>query len=151
MSLRYELKHFGELNTLELYEILKERNTVFIIEQNCPYQDCDGNDLDAYHVIGRDENNTIQSYCRLLKKGVTYEAYASIGRVITCMEYRGKGEGKKLMQFAINEVVRLFPKDNVKISAQSYAIPFYEGLGFKVIGDEYMEDDIPHVGMVLSK
>jgi ElaA protein len=151
MSLNYEIKHFNELNTLELYEILKERIAVFIIEQNCPYQDCDSNDLDAFHIMGRDEKNKVQAYCRLLKKGVSYQDYASIGRVITSIDYRGKGEGKRLMQFAIEEMKKNFSNNKVKISAQCYAIPFYESLGFTVVGAEYLEDDIPHVGMVLSK
>jgi ElaA protein len=150
MSLQYSIKHFNDLTTKELYDILKERINVFIIEQNCPYEECDDKDIEAYHILGKDTNNKIQAYCRLLSKGVSYEKYTSIGRVITSKECRGKGEGKKLMQFAIEQMIKIFPDYEIKISAQSYAIPFYAGLGFVVVGNEYMEDDIPHVGMIYS-
>jgi ElaA protein len=151
MSLQYTIKHFSELSTVEIYHILRLRIEVFCVEQNCPYQDCDGRDLDAYHIIGTDDTGELHAYCRLLDKGVSYADYASIGRVITSASYRGKGEGRKLMQYAIEEIGIKYVDCKVKISAQSYAKPFYESLGFEVVGEEYLEDDIPHVGMVLMK
>ncbi len=150
MSLKYTIKHFGTLATTELYHIIRLRIEVFSVEQNCPYQDCDERDFDAYHVMGADNAGQLHAYCRLLDKGVSYADYASIGRVITSSAYRGKGEGKKLMRYAIEEIAEKYPGKKVKISAQSYAKSFYESLGFEAVGEEYLEDDIPHVGMVLK-
>ncbi len=150
MSLSYTTKHFSELTTSEIYTIIKARIEVFSVEQNCPYQDCDDKDLDAYHILGCDSNGILQAYCRLLDKGVSYDDYSSIGRVITCTPYRGKGEGRVLMQKAIEEINNVYPSHKVKISAQSYAKAFYESLGFVVVGEEYLEDYIPHTAMILG-
>jgi ElaA protein len=150
MSLEYTLKHFSHLTNQELYAILEARIAVFCVEQNCPYQDCDGKDLEAYHVLGKDADGVLQTYCRLLEKGVTYESYASIGRVLTSAAYRGKGEGKVLMRQAIQFIGELYPMQKVKISAQCYARVFYESLCFEAVGEEYLEDDIPHISMVLD-
>ncbi len=150
MSLHYTIKHFSALTTIELYHIIALRIEVFCVEQNCPYQDCDHRDFDAYHILGTDQEGNLHAYCRLLDQGVSYTDYASIGRVITSAAYRGKGEGKKLMQYAIQEIGLKYEQSKVKISAQSYATPFYQSLSFEAVGEEYMEDDIPHVGMVLK-
>jgi ElaA protein len=150
MSLEYTLKHFSQLTSQEVYAILKSRIEVFCVEQNCPYQDCDDRDLNAYHLMGKDANGVLQTYCRLLDEGVSYESYASIGRVLTSAAYRGKGEGKALMLQAIHFIGEVYPKKKVKISAQCYARAFYESLCFEAVGEEYLEDDIPHISMVLD-
>lgn len=150
MSLAYTLKHFSQLTNEEVYAIIEARIAVFCVEQNCPYQDCDGRDLDAYHVMGKDSDGVLQVYCRLLEKGVAYDNYASIGRVLTSAAYRGKGEGKVLMCKAIDYVNEVYPLQKIKISAQCYARAFYEALCFEAVGEAYLEDDIPHISMVLN-
>lgn len=146
--LNYSIKHFSELTPLELYQLLKLRIEVFIIEQNCPYEECDNKDLNAYHILGKDENDEIQAYTRLLDAGASYEHYSSIGRVVTSAKYRKSGEGRKLMNYSLQKISELYPHLHVKISSQSYIAKFYESLGFKATGEEYLEDGIPHIGMV---
>ena len=135
---------------MEVYDIIQLRTEVFIIEQNCIYQDCDGKDQHGFHVQGRDTNGVLVSYCRLLPKGISYETYASIGRVITSEKIRERGFGKELMQYAIEKIKALYPNDKIKISAQCYAQVFYENLGFEKTGEIYLEDDIPHIAMIYS-
>ena len=127
------------------------RQEVFIVEQDCPYLDADGKDLISHHVLGIDEHGKLQTYARLVPKGTSYPEYNSIGRVITSMAYRGKGEGKKLMRYSLSQIQKLYPTEITKISAQVYAIPFYESLGFKESGNRYDEDGIPHAAMLLKK
>lgn len=139
---------FHQLSLDQLYAIMKLRQEVFIVEQNCPYLDADGNDQESYHVIGVDKNGILQAYTRLVPPGVSYENYSSIGRVITSAAIRGQKLGKPLMQFSIDWNMRLWPFDPIKISAQTYIVKFYNDLGFHEIGEEYLEDDIPHVAML---
>lgn len=148
--IRYQCKSFEELSVTELYEILKIRQEVFIVEQDCVYLDNDDKDQDAWHLLGSDEKGSIQSYARLLPKGISYPGHASIGRVLTTSAVRGTGEGKQLMQKSIELTQSLYPGQPIKISAQCYAIRFYESVGFKAIGEEYLEDDIPHIAMILD-
>ncbi len=140
--------HFSELNTQQLYDILALRQEVFVVEQDCPYQDADGLDFDAWHICVYDEGHLV-AYTRILKKGVTYDDYASIGRVITSMRWRGKGKGRELMQYSIDKTKTLLGDGPIKISAQSHLEKYYASLGFKPTGEEYLEDGIPHMGMVL--
>lgn len=147
--LDYIVKRFDDLTLIELYQIMVLRQEVFVVEQDCPYLDADGKDQASHHVLGFDADNQLQSYARLVPKGISYEQYNSIGRVITSSNTRGTGEGKILMQTSINHIKRLFPNEKTKISAQVYALPFYEALGFKETGDRYDEDDIPHAAMIL--
>ncbi len=147
--LSYSCKHFDELSLEELYQIIQLRIEVFCVEQNCPYQDCDGKDIGGYHVMGKDEFGKVHAYTRLLAKGVSYDHYTSIGRVVNSQQIRGKGEGKRLMQFSIDTIKSLYPDQDIKISAQTYLLAFYTDLGFKVSGEPYLEDGIPHTPMVL--
>lgn len=147
--LSYETIHYTELYLDVLYDILALRQEVFVVEQDCPYLDADGRDKTAYHVIGRDQSGIIQAYARLLEKGIAYKSYASIGRVITRMSYRGKGEGRPLMRYCLNSCKELWPNSDIKISAQAHLSAFYASLGFVPTGEEYLEDGIPHIGMVL--
>ncbi len=126
------------------------RQEVFIVEQDCPYLDADGKDHISLHVMGIDEAGKLQTYARLVPKGISYPQSNSIGRVITSLSYRGKGEGKKLMQYSIMQMQKQFPEETTKISAQVYAIPFYSALGFVETGERYDEDGIPHAAMLLQ-
>jgi ElaA protein len=141
---------FYQLNLDEFYASMSLRQEVFVVEQNCPYLDTDGKDQDACHVMGWDKDGDLVAYTRLLPKGVSYENYASIGRVISSSKVRGKGAGKEIMIASIAWCKKLFPNQKVKISAQVYALDFYRNLGFEVVGEEYLEDDIPHMSMILQ-
>ena len=142
-------KHYRELSTDELYELLKLRAAVFVVEQNCPYQDCDDKDKSAVHLLGF-EDDVLVGYARLLPEGVSYENYCSIGRVVTSPEARNKSYGKLLMKEAIRFCETHFPFP-IKISAQAYLEKFYQDLGFTTVSEPYLEDEIPHIGMVLKQ
>lgn len=144
-----ELKHFNELSLHELYEIMRLRQEVFIVEQECPYIDADRQDQQAYHLILKD-GEAYAAYARLLPKGISYPDYASIGRVISAPAYRGSGKGRQVMEIAIGHCQRMWPHDAIKIGAQVYALPFYEALGFVGTGENYLEDGIPHQKMILN-
>ncbi|MCO5259813.1 MAG: GNAT family N-acetyltransferase [Crocinitomicaceae bacterium] len=151
MELTWEIKHFDELSTKELYELLQLRSDVFVVEQNCVYQDIDDKDLVAHHVIGRLSNSgEIVAYARLLPSSISYKE-PSIGRVLTSNKYRKHGFGKALMQHSIENCLRLFSSNTIRISAQTYLLKFYTELGFIIVGEPYDEDGIPHIEMVLVK
>lgn len=140
------VKRFNELSLEELYEILKVRAAVFVVEQTCVYQDLDEKDKSGYHVFLRDESG-IKAYLRVLDRGVSYEE-VSIGRVLTVD--RGCHLGAKIIAEGIKVAKERFQADKIRISAQLYAKGFYEKAGFKQVSDEYLEDDIVHVAMVLE-
>lgn len=141
---------FNELSTYALYEILALRQEVFVVEQNCPYQDCDGKDLLSWHLMGRDESGKLVCYTRLLPKGISYDNYVSIGRVVSSPSVRGSGAGKILMDESIRMCRKLFGTQAIKIGAQTYLLRFYEGFGFRSTLEEYLEDGIPHTKMILE-
>lgn len=141
----WRLKKFHELTVDELYNILQLRSEVFIIEQNCVYQDVDGKDQAAWHLMGIDDSQLI-AYTRILSAGISYED-PSIGRVVTLPSKRRSGLGRELMHASIAECERLFGKTPITLSAQSYLVHFYESLGFSTVGDQYLEDGIPHIKM----
>ncbi len=141
---------FYRLNLDEIYAIMALRQEVFVVEQNCPYLDADGKDQDAWHVMGWDEDGDLVAYTRLLPKGISYENYAAIGRVVSSSKVRGKGAGKEIMNATIEWSKKLLPEQKIKISAQVYALDFYRNLGFEEVGEEYLEDDIPHMSMILK-
>lgn len=140
---------WNELDTTMLYDILQLRQEVFIVEQDCPYLDADGKDQDSHHVIFYNESKLV-AYTRLVPKGISYEDYVSIGRVLNHESARGKGIGKDLMNYSIKKCKELFPNDKIKISAQVYLLKFYQDLGFEETGERYLEDDIPHCGMIYN-
>lgn len=148
MSLHYTYYSYKELSKDHLYEIMQLRQEVFVVEQNCPYLDADGQDHMAFHLIGQDPSGAILAYTRLLPKGSSYASYCAIGRVLTSMKIRKKGEGYILMKESIALCKKLFPNQALKISAQSHLDRFYQNLGFVPTGEEYLEDDIPHQAMV---
>jgi len=140
------LKPFEELTPKELYKILQLRNEVFIVEQNCPYQDLDNKDLKAFHLMGMRDHQLI-AYSRLLAPGISYSE-SSIGRVVSSPAARKSGMGKRLMAESILQVRNLFQTDTIRIGAQLYLKKFYESFGFIQEGDPYIEDQIPHIIML---
>ena len=150
MPLDYSCYTYDDLSKAQLYDLMQLRQEVFVVEQNCPYLDADGKDLEAHHLLGVDSNNKIQAYTRLLPKGTSYAEYCSIGRVLTSSSIRRTGEGIILMKNSIHFCQLLFPGQALKISAQCYLDSFYQNLGFIPIGEKYLEDDIPHQAMIYS-
>ena len=142
-------KNFQALTTKELYTILALRSEVFVVEQNCPYQDVDGKDLNSIHILGY-HNSQLVAYARVLEQGVSYKEYASIGRIVTSPSIRGKSHGHKLVDFAIEVCQKSFQGQPIKISAQVHLEKFYNAHSFKATGEAYLEDDIPHIGMILK-
>lgn len=146
MQIHWLLKRFDELTPYQLYAILQLRNEVFVVEQNCVFQDADDKDQNCYHLMGFYDNKLV-AYTRLVPAGVAYEQ-VSIGRVVTSPAVRRHGAGKQLMQQSIDAVYNLFGKVPIKIGAQLYLQHFYESFGFQRISDEYLEDGIPHIYML---
>lgn len=146
MSLSLTIKNFNELTKVELYEILKLRSEVFVIEQNCVYQDIDSKDSDAFHVLAKMKDQLI-GYARCFAPGIYFEE-AAIGRVLIRENYRNKGYAHQLMKKCIAEINQKYPKANIKISAQQYLLKFYEQHDFHSIGEGYLEDGIPHINMI---
>ena len=140
------VKQFNQLSVDELYEILKVRAAVFVVEQTCAYQDLDDVDQEAYHVYLQ-EDGRILAYLRVVDKGKRLDE-VSVGRVISLK--RREGLGGKLMREGIRVAKEKFGASKIKVGAQVYAIPFYESVGFRVISEEYMEDGIPHVYMIFE-
>ena len=145
--MQFILKAYKDLSLDELYEALKLRCAIFVIEQNCNYQDMDDKDQQSYHLLGY-EGDKLVAYARLLPKGLSYKE-ASIGRVIVAKNFRGRSAGKELMKKAIEETMELFGTNEIVISAQCYLEKFYGDFGFKIEGESYLEDDIPHIKMRL--
>lgn len=141
--------HFDELTLRQLYALLALRTEVFVVEQQCIYNDLDGDDLDAHHLIGTYDGKTV-ACARILRPGVAKADYASIGRVIVHPEHRRGGEGSKLVRRAIAECHRLYPSVPIWIGAQAHLEEFYSTLGFRTIGSEYDLDGIPHLPMLLE-
>ena len=148
MPITFKCVRFEALSLQELYEVLALRNEVFIVEQNCPFQDLDGKDQSAWHCLGFDNNQKLVAYTRLFGKSVYYDGFVSIGRVVISPQARGGGIGKILMQKSIEFCKQLFGNEPIKIGAQVYLLKFYESLGFKSTGQDYLEDGIEHTIMI---
>ncbi len=140
------IKKFQELTTKELYDILQLRSEVFVVEQECLYLDIDGKDEKAIHIIGV-KSSEIIAYSRIFDSGDYFEN-PSIGRVIVAKKERKFGYGHKIMQVSINEIIKIFDKKVIEVSAQKYLRKFYESHGFVQTGKEYLEDGIPHIKMI---
>ncbi len=147
--LTIKTKYFNELTTKELYNLLQLRSEVFIVEQDCVYQDIDGKDQKALHVLGYKNENLI-AYTRIFKAG-DYFKEASIGRVVVAKNERQYKYGYKIMKASIEAVEDNFKENKIVISAQTYLKTFYNNLGFEVVGEEYLEDGIPHKKMIKNK
>lgn len=141
-----QVKSFSELTLQELYRILQLRSEVFVVEQDCVYQDIDGKDEKALHILGF-KNNQIIAYTRIFKPGDYFDD-ASIGRVVVAKNERAYKYGYDIMKVSIEAIEKKFKTHRIKISAQAYLKSFYNNCGFKEIGDEYLEDDIPHIAMI---
>ena len=141
-------KSFKELSTEELYAILRLRAEVFIVEQNCPYQDLDYKDQKSYHLLGW-EGDLLSAYTRILPAGVSFEE-ASIGRVVTSPQTRRGGYGRRLMLESIERLHSQYGKVPIRIGAQYYLKSFYVSLGFLQVSDIYLEDGIEHIEMLMS-
>ncbi len=148
MKLQWTYKRFDELTAAELYDIMRLRSEVFVVEQNCVYLDADNKDRPSWHLCGRD-NETLAAYCRILPAGISYR-HPSIGRVVTALPYRKTGTGRQLMQLAIEKTFYQFGDPVIIIGAQLYLRDFYGSLGFVQTGEPYIEDGIPHITMQLG-
>ena len=147
MTLTWTTKPFHDLALTELYALLQLRSEVFVVEQTCAFQDIDGQDEPAYHLLGYSETGDLAAYARLFDTGKCYEQ-ASIGRVVVSPKYRKYGLGRKLMQQAIRQCDALFGPQPIKIGAQYYLREFYQSLGFEQQSDIYLEDGIEHIYML---
>lgn len=145
-SIVWKIKPFSKLSTEELYQILKIRQEVFIVEQTCYYIDADGYDQQAVH-IWAESAGEILAYSRVFEPGIKY-AEASIGRVLTNPKYRKNNLGKILIRFSIDTIEARFRTRSIRISAQDYLLSFYSEFGFEDTGKKYLEDDIPHTEML---
>jgi len=150
MKINWKIKKFEELSTNELYGILRLRSEIFVVEQNCPYQDIDGKDSKSFHLQGFNDNNELIAYTRILPAGISYKE-VSIGRVVASNKVRGTGVGKELMKESIKFIEKKFGNVPIRIGAQCYLKKFYEGLDFEIASEEYLEDNIPHVEMLISR
>lgn len=146
MNIEYFIMPFHELTIEELYTILQLRSEVFVVEQNCAYQDMDNKDLKAYHLMCY-ANGDLAGYTRLLPHGISYEE-ASIGRVVISPAYRGLKLGRQLMEQSLSACGSLFGDPAIRISAQAHLEGFYQSLGFEAVGGLYDEDGIPHIQML---
>ncbi|WP_186576681.1 GNAT family N-acetyltransferase [Aquibacillus kalidii] len=147
--MEWHLKSFNELTTEELYKILKARVDVFVVEQACPYPEIDNHDQASYHLYLEDKQEIV-AYSRLIPEKNIYDQ-ASIGRVLVSDKYRGQGFAKELMEKSIHIITNQWKVEEIKIHGQEYLRNFYGSLGFKEISEVYLEDNIPHVDMILTK
>ncbi|MCL4112014.1 UNVERIFIED_CONTAM: hypothetical protein GTU68_038830 [Idotea baltica] len=147
MELTWIVKSFNELSLQEMYDFMVLRQEVFVVEQDCPYLDCDGKDQLSHHVLGYNTNNELVAYTRLVKPNVSYTE-VSIGRVITAKKARKLGAGIALMTKSVNAMLKIYGNVAIRISAQCYLERFYTSFGFIPTGKEYLEDGIPHMEML---
>ena len=142
-----EIKHYRNLELDEFHDLVQLRIAVFVIEQNCPYQDLDGIDKDSFHVMVKNEENKIIETARIIPPGITYE-YPSVGRVVSHPDFRGLKLGHLLMKESLNFIDLTFGKIGVVLSAQEHLENFYKAHGFEATSMRYLEDGIPHVKMI---
>src|SRR5699024_3158858 len=140
------VKNFNELDVVEVEQLLRLRQSIFILEQKSYFEDIDGNDPKAIHIFNKNED-LIWAYVRLL----IYDDFIILGRVTVNAEYRGNGSGRRLLDYALNYLVENFPNKDVHIVAMSYLRDFYHSLGFKTVSDIYILDDDPHEDMILYR
>lgn len=146
MKINWTIKKFEALTAAELYTLLRLRTEVFVIEQNCIFQDMDNKDQYSYHLMGWHDDELV-AYTRLVPPGISYEQ-PSIGRVVTSPAARGSGAGRILMDKSIEELIRLMGPNAIRIGAQLYLKKFYESFGFVQSSDVYIEDGIDHIEMI---
>lgn len=149
MNLEWTFAGFNRLSVEELYAILKLRQQVFVVEQRCAYQDCDGRDQNAYHLTGwkgKERGSKPIAYLRLMPPE-NKQSPVSIGRVVTHPDFRRQGIGREMMKKCLSKIGELYPKSVIRIAAQQYLIRFYEGFGFQISSETYQEDGIDHIEM----
>lgn len=151
MEITYRAVPYGQLTRDELYAILRLRAEVFVVEQDCVYQDLDDKDQRAVHLLGLARDGRLAAYTRIVDKGVSYPDFTSIGRVITAPFARGRGLGRPLMIKSIAVLYEYFGEQPIKIGAQAHLQAYYESIGFEGVGEVYDEDGIPHRAMVLRE
>ncbi len=147
--MNWYIKDFNELTKNELYQIIKLRIDIFVVEQSCPYPELDNKDQLAYHCFCKDAANAIVAYCRIFKPGDYFKEVA-IGRVVVHKTYRKQKLGYQLIQKALDFIKQTWQKTSVKLGGQIYLEHFYKNLGFVTVGKPYIEDGIPHVYMILK-
>jgi len=148
--MQWILKKFHDLTVDEFHDILQLRINIFVVEQNCPYPELDDRDKIAFHFFGINKENKIIAYTRIFKPGDYYEE-AAFGRVVVHQDYRNQKIGFQLVEQTIIEIHKLFGNINIKIGAQTYLNNFYQSFGFHQVGDDYIEDGIPHIHMLINK
>ena len=144
--MQISIKKYPDLSTDELYALLRLRSEVFVVEQDCVYQDIDNKDQKALHIMGW-EDNSLAAYTRCFGPGHYFDQPA-IGRVVVQEEHRGKGLANEIMRASIRALVQAYGPVDIKLSAQTYLLKFYQDLGFKAVGEGYLEDGIPHRAMI---
>ena len=148
--MEWAIKDWSELSKEEVEKIFSLRSEVFIVEQDCVYQDIDGKDTAALHIIGIDKSKKPVAYSRILRAGHAYKSYTAIGRVVVAQTHRSQNFGHELVKYSLEKAGEHFNGVPIKISAQSHLVPFYNVHGFKTLGEEYLEDGIPHIAMTLE-
>jgi ElaA protein len=148
--LNFVSKSFIQLTIKELHDLFALRSEVFVVEQNCVYQDIDGKDPKGIHILGLDNKEKIAAYARVLPKGESYSSYVSIGRLVVSKIHRGKNYGHDLVKKGIEEAIKLDVTSSIKISAQAHLVSFYNSHGFIEDGEGYLEDGIPHIAMTFK-
>ena len=143
----WSIVHFNDLSSTQLFDIFELRTAVFVVEQECPYQEVDYKDKVAHHVMGYTKDNTLIAVGRILPKGVSYKE-VSLGRVAIAEDYRGMGIAHQLNDIMVSYIQSRMDTDEIRISAQSHLVKFYAKHLFSVVSEEYLEDDIPHVEML---
>lgn len=157
MTIKYSIKPFDELSTVDIYFILQARSQVFVVEQHCAYQDIDEVDFDSLHLVAH-SNKSLVGYCRIIPPSIikdsavvdTANSYLRIGRVLVLPQNRHQGIAREIMTRAIKYCHNNYAKKSIHISAQTYLIDFYRSLGFEVISEPYMEDGLEHIDMMLK-
>jgi len=148
-SIQWHWRDFNQLSNLELYQLLKLRQDVFVLEQTCLYADIDDEDTHHHHLLGTVDNK-LAGYLRVIPKAFHDSGYVAIGRVAVDKNYRGIGLARIMMLESIRYIQTNYPEQNIFVSAQLYLQKFYESLGFTPISEMYLEDDIPHLSMQLN-
>lgn len=145
--MEWHIKYFNDLSPEELYNILKLRSEIFVVEQQCIYLDCDDKDKVSYQLFKKNHEGDIIASVRILPKGVSYNE-PSIGRVVVRKDYRRKGIASEMMKIAIDFIKKEFNENAIRISAQLYLLEFYKSVGFLPVSEPYLEDNIPHIEML---
>jgi len=147
VNVRWSLRRLDQLSPAELHDLLRLRQDVFIVEQDCAFHEIDGRDPQAWHLLGVDETGRLIAAARIFEPGALTEE-AVIGRVVVALPARGSGLGRRLMQEAMRRVDELAPNAPMRVAAQQHLEDFYASLGFRTVGKSYVEDGILHVDMV---